>query len=172
MSLGTPPRTLRTSITCRIAAKRLTLTGGADRVGVRLPDSGQTSTSPTSRRWPQGRTYQIAAKRLTLTRGAGPDAGVACGTLCPTSYSVARTSMAATPWPAPRRIAARRLTLTGGADRVGVRLPAPALRSQATPVPLWTAGVTSAREPGSRPAATISEMTTEAENDRDDDQGL
>ncbi len=40
---------------CRIAAKRLTLTDGAYRVGVRMPDRGQAAASPTSRRrghWP------------------------------------------------------------------------------------------------------------------------
>ena len=30
--------------TCRIAAGVLTLTGGADRVGVRMPDRGQAAT--------------------------------------------------------------------------------------------------------------------------------
>jgi len=38
-----------------------TLTGVADRVGVRMPDSGQTSTSYASRRqstWPQGRGFR------------------------------------------------------------------------------------------------------------------
>ena len=45
----------------------------------------------------------------------------------------------------PCRIAAKRLTLTGGADRVGGRLPAPAgslpsgLRSQAVPI-VWASG--------------------------------
>ncbi|GEM_PF-1752144 len=103
-----------------------TLTGGADRVGVRLPGvvgSGQhlpdrSQAADAHRRgrscerpdaWGRGTgmvtmaasTCRIAAKRLTLTGGAGPDAGVACGTLCPTSYSVARTSRAATPWLAP-----------------------------------------------------------------------
>jgi len=47
---------------CRIAAKRLTLTGDADRVGGRLPgDVGS-----------DGGTCRIAAKRLTLTGGVSP----------------------------------------------------------------------------------------------------
>jgi len=47
------------------------------------------------------------------TGGAGPDARVACRMLCPTSYSVARTSMAANGGTC--QTAERRLVFTGGA---------------------------------------------------------
>jgi len=156
--------------TCRIAAQRLTLTGGADRVGVRMPDSGQRLTltgGAVHRRgrscgrpvrsqavpivwasgclgtWAAAGTCRIAAKLPTLTGGAGPDAGVACGTLCPTSYSVARTSRAATPWPAPCRIAAIRLRPQAGPIvwASGCRIAAATSSHShvATPGPLATA---------------------------------
>jgi len=83
--------------------QRLMFTGGADRVGVRLPGAvgvGQTSTSYTLRRqstWPQGRDFRRWTRQTATSRRRGH-----CGSTC--------------------RIAAERLTLTGGADCVGVRL--------------------------------------------------
>jgi len=57
---------------CRIAAERLTLTGGADRVGVRMPDSGQTPTSRRQSTWLQGRDFRRWTRhRRTWGHGGG-----------------------------------------------------------------------------------------------------
>jgi len=79
-----------------------TLTGGADRVGVRLPDRGQATDAP--RRGRAGCPNSLSINAFDkLFGGTGLRGGDHVGGTC--------------------RIAAKRLTLTGGADRVGVRLP-------------------------------------------------
>jgi len=87
--------------TCRIAARGLTLTGGADRVSVRLPDRGYVAHVATP--GPQSTTPVNATRAYGGTWGGNCSqrAAMVCGTC---------------------RIAAKRLTLTGG-DRVGVRVP-------------------------------------------------
>jgi len=58
--------------TCRIAAKRLTLTGGAYRATVRLPDRGQAATSRRRANW-----HNVRERGTGERRDAGL-AAIAC----------------------------------------------------------------------------------------------
>jgi len=120
--------------TCPIAAKRLTLTGGADRVGVRMPGAVGSGQHQPDR-------GQAASARSCGHRVAGmPDRGgyahvahvatpvhLATGTRLPAVNAI-RANMGDMGGNggvvgSPCRTAAKRLTLTGGADPVGVRMP-------------------------------------------------
>ena len=115
-----------------------TLTGGADRVGVRMHgDVGG------------GGSCRIADRRLTLTGGADRVGGRVHGDVWAASTCRIAASLRSQAGPivwasgcrihvgSPCRIAGKRLTLTGGADRVGVRMPGDVGRewSQWRPVP-------------------------------------
>ena len=150
---------------CRIADRRLTLTGGADRVGGRVhgdvwaASTCRIAASLRSQAGPivwasgcrihVGSPCRIAGKRLTLTGGADRVGGRVHGDVWAASTCRIAASLRSQAGPivwasgcrihvgSPCRIAGKRLTLTGGADRVGVRMPGDVGRewSQWRPVP-------------------------------------